>query len=37
MFSNSAFNDIGADPGDYYPEDLWDEIDQINQASSTKG
>lgn len=27
---NSAFDDIGALPGDYYPEDLRQEIDDIN-------
>ncbi|MCT0248304.1 glutathione S-transferase family protein [Synechococcus sp. CS-205] len=28
---NSAFDGLSAAPGDYYPEDLWDEIDQLNQ------
>ncbi len=28
---NSAFDGIGATPGDYYPENLWDEIDRLNQ------
>lgn len=28
---NTAFDDIGAKPGDYYPEDLQDEIDRINE------
>ena len=27
---NSAFDDIGATPGDYYPENLRDEIDRLN-------
>ena len=27
---NSAFDDVGALPGDYYPEDLREEIDEIN-------
>lgn len=27
---NSAFDDIGAKPGDYSPEDLLDEIDEVN-------
>ncbi len=27
---NSAFDDVGAKPGDYYPEQLRDEIDAIN-------
>ena len=27
---NSAFDDIGATPGDYYPEPLRDEIDALN-------
>ena len=27
---NSAFDDIGATPGDYYPEDLRNQIDEIN-------
>ncbi len=27
---NSAFDDVGAEPGDYYPEYLRDEIDSIN-------
>jgi putative glutathione S-transferase len=27
---NSAFDDLGAKPGDYYPEDLRSEIDAIN-------
>lgn len=27
---NSAFDDIGARPGDYYPEPLREEIDQLN-------
>ena len=27
---NSAFDEIGADDGDYYPEHLHDEIDKIN-------
>lgn len=27
---NSAFDEIGAKPGDYYPEDLRDEIDRVN-------
>jgi putative glutathione S-transferase len=27
---NSAFDDVGAAPGDYYPEALRDEIDRIN-------
>jgi len=27
---NSAFDDIGATPGDYYPEPLRDEIDTLN-------
>lgn len=27
---NSAFDDVGAAPGDYYPEELRDEIDAIN-------
>jgi putative glutathione S-transferase len=27
---NSAFDDIGAKPGDYYPEPLQDEIDTLN-------
>ena len=28
---NSAFDDIGAKPGDYYPERLREEIDQVNE------
>ena len=28
---NSAFDDVGAKPGDYYPEDLRGEIDQVNE------
>ncbi len=28
---NSAFDDIGAKPGDYYPEELREEIDTINE------
>lgn len=28
---NTAFDDIGAKPGDYYPEDLQDEIDRMNE------
>ena len=28
---NSAFDDLGAKPGDYYPEDLRGEIDQVNE------
>ncbi|MCP9800973.1 glutathione S-transferase family protein [Synechococcus sp. RedBA-s] len=28
---NSAFDGLGAAPGDYYPKDLWEEIDRINQ------
>jgi glutathionyl-hydroquinone reductase len=28
---NSAFDDIGAAPGDYYPESLQDRIDEINE------
>ena len=28
---NSAFDDVGAAPGDYYPEDLRAEIDRINE------
>jgi glutathionyl-hydroquinone reductase len=28
---NSAFDGLGAAPGDYYPENLWDEIDRLNQ------
>ena len=28
---NSAFDDIGALPGDYYPEHLRDEIDEVNE------
>lgn len=28
---NSAFDGLGAAPGDYYPEALWEEIDRINQ------
>jgi putative glutathione S-transferase len=27
---NSAFDDVGATPGDYYPESLREEIDSIN-------
>ncbi|MFQ6537428.1 MULTISPECIES: glutathione S-transferase family protein [Aphanothece] len=27
---NSAFEALGTAPGDYYPEDLWEEIDQLN-------
>jgi len=27
---NSAFDSVGAKPGDYYPTDLQDEIDQVN-------
>ena len=27
---NSAFDDVGAKPGDYYPADLHNEIDEIN-------
>jgi len=27
---NSAFDEVGARPGDYYPEDLREEIDEIN-------
>ncbi|WP_417803729.1 glutathione S-transferase family protein [Thalassospira lucentensis] len=28
---NTAFDDLGAKPGDYYPDDLQGEIDQINE------
>lgn len=28
---NSAFDEIGAKPGDYYPKDLRDEIDSLNE------
>ncbi|WP_328705862.1 glutathione S-transferase family protein [Erythrobacter rubeus] len=28
---NSAFDDIGAKPGDYYPEALREEIDEVNE------
>ncbi len=28
---NSEFDDIGAKPGDYYPEDLRSEIDEVNE------
>jgi putative glutathione S-transferase len=28
---NSAFDDIGAKPGDYYPEALREDIDQVNE------
>lgn len=28
---NSAFDDIGALPGDYYPEELREEIDEVNE------
>ena len=28
---NSAFDGVGAKPGDYYPEDLRDEIDRLNE------
>src|SRR4029453_8594704 len=28
---NSAFDAVGAKPGDYYPEDLRDEIDALNK------
>lgn len=28
---NSAFDDVGATPGDYYPQALREEIDQINE------
>ncbi|MEM6711228.1 MAG: glutathione S-transferase family protein [Pseudomonadota bacterium] len=28
---NSAFDDVGATPGDYYPQDLQSEIDVINE------
>ncbi len=30
---NSAFDDIGATPGDYYPESLREEIDAINERT----
>ncbi len=29
---NSAFDDVGAQPGDYYPEELRDEIDSLNST-----
>lgn len=29
---NSAFNEVGAQPGDYYPEELRDEIDTLNRT-----
>ena len=29
---NSAFDEVGAAPGDYYPEGLRDEIDQVNDC-----
>jgi putative glutathione S-transferase len=29
---NSAFDDIGAQPGNYYPEELREEIDTINES-----
>ncbi|MDT8449162.1 MAG: glutathione S-transferase family protein [Wenzhouxiangellaceae bacterium] len=29
---NSAFDDVGAKPGDYYPEDLRERIDEINEV-----
>jgi len=28
---NSAFDDVGAEPGDYYPEELRAEIDEVNE------
>jgi len=28
---NSAFDDVGAKPGDYYPEELRTEIDEVNE------
>ena len=28
---NTAFNDLGAQPGDYHPEELRPEIDEINK------
>ncbi|NIZ01816.1 glutathione S-transferase family protein [Thalassospira lucentensis] len=28
---NTAFDDLGAKPGDYYPDDLQGEIDQVNE------
>ena len=28
---NSAFDDVGAKPGDYYPEDLRSDIDELNE------
>jgi len=29
---NSAFDEVGAQPGDYYPEELRDEIDTLNRT-----
>jgi len=36
MFNRPSMNQSALDPGDYYPRIFWDEIDQINQASSTE-